>query len=343
MTDYLAHPTIPLEIDPADSLADLLKKMEKTSFQSRNLATALSIWNDMLNDKVLIFMGLAGAMSAAGMRKVVSYLIENRYVDCIVSTGANLFHDMHECLGRYHFLGNPHVDDVELQEQGIDRIYDTYAKEREFRNLDHMIGEFSQTLDVKRPYSTREFFYLLGEKIWSTGKQKGIVTSAYRAKIPIYCPAVADSSVGIAIATKNLKTNRSFNFDVIRDVEETASLVANSPNAAIIAIGGGTPKNFIQQAEVTASIHLGVEATGYKYCIQITTDAPHWGGLSGCTFQESQSWGKINKKARMVAVYADATLALPILATAVSQLMKNKIKKRKKPSFEMGQRLKLKW
>jgi len=343
MSDYLAQPTVPLEIDPADSVSDLLKKMGKTSFQSRNLATAMSIWADMLDDKVLIFMGLAGAMSAAGMRKVVSYLIENRYVDCIVSTGANLFHDMHECLGRYHFLGTPQVDDVDLQEQGIDRIYDTYAKEREFRNLDNMIGEFAQTLDLKRAYSTREFFYLLGEKIWKLGKQKGIVTSAYRAGIPIYCPAVADSSVGIALATKNMKTNRPFNFNVIQDVQETASLVADSPNAAIISIGGGTPKNFIQQAEVTASIHLGVEATGYKYCIQITTDAPHWGGLSGCTFQESQSWGKINKKARMVAVYADATIALPILATAVSQLVKSKIKKRRKPGFEMGPKLKVKW
>ncbi len=343
MKDYLAQPTIPLEIDPADSVAELLQKMGKTSFQSRNLATALSIWNDMVKDKVLIFLGLAGAMSAAGMRRIVSYLIENRYVDCIVSTGANLFHDMHECLGRYHFIGTHQVDDVELQQQGIDRIYDTYAKEREFRNLDYMIGEFSQNLDLKRAYSTREFFYLLGEKIWSKGRQKGIVTSAYRAKVPIYCPAVADSSVGIAIATKNLKTNRPFNFNVVQDVEETAQLVANSPNAAIITIGGGTPKNFIQQAEVTASIHLGIEATGYKYCIQITTDAPHWGGLSGCTFQESQSWGKINKKARMVAVYADATIALPILATAIAQLTKTRIKKRKKPSFEMGQRLKIKW
>src|SRR5574341_2295219 len=279
-------------------------------------------------------------MSAAGMRNIISYLIENRYVDCVVSTGANLFHDMHECLGRYHFIGSPHVNDVELQKQLIDRVFDTYAKEMEFRDLDALIVDFAHNLDLSKTYTTREFFNLLGEKIWKLKKQKGIVTSAYRAGIPIYCPAVADSSVGIALATKNMKTNRPFNFNVVQDVQETASLVADSPNAAIVSIGGGTAKNFIQQAEVTASIHLGVEATGYKYCIQVTTDAPHWGGLSGCTFQESQSWGKINKKARMVAVYSDATIALPILATAVSQLVKGKIKKRKKPSFEMGPKLK---
>ena len=130
MSDYLAQPTVPLEIDPKDNVAGLLEKMGKTSFQSRNLSTAMSIWQDMLQDKVLIFLGLAGAMSAAGMRRVVSYLIENRMVDCVVSTGANLFHDMHESLGRFHFIGHHQVNDVELQERGIDRIYDTYAKER---------------------------------------------------------------------------------------------------------------------------------------------------------------------------------------------------------------------
>src|SRR4030066_1806278 len=174
--NFLSQPTQPLEIDPTLDLDELLGKMENISFQGRNLGKALSVWKDMLNDEVAIFLGSAGAMSAGGMRNIVSYLIENRMVDCVVSTGANLFHDMHESLGRFHFIGHHQVNDVELQERGIDRIYDTYAKEREFRNLDHMMGEFSQTLDLKRPYSAREFFHLLGKKIWSVGKQKGIVT-----------------------------------------------------------------------------------------------------------------------------------------------------------------------
>ncbi|MGH7889345.1 MAG: deoxyhypusine synthase family protein, partial [Thermodesulfobacteriota bacterium] len=172
--NFLARPTQPLEIDPSLDLDELLGKMENISFQGRNLGKALSIWKDMLNDEVAIFLGIAGAMSAGGMRNIISYLIENRYVDCVVSTGANLFHDMHESLGRFHFIGSPHVDDVELQKQLIDRVYDTYAKEMEFRDLDSTIVEFAQNLDKSRPYTTREFFNLLGEKIWRMKKQKGI-------------------------------------------------------------------------------------------------------------------------------------------------------------------------
>src|SRR4030066_650808 len=341
--NFLSQPTQPLEIGPSRDLDELLGKMENISFQGRNLGKALSVWKDMLNDEVAIFLGIAGAMSAGGMRNIVSYLIENRYVDCVVSTGANLFHDMHESLGRFHFIGHPHVIDVELQKQLIDRVYDTYAKELEFRDLDNMIGEFAQTLDLKRAYSTREFFNLVGEKIWKMKKQKGIVTSAYRARITIYCPAVADSSVGIALATQNHRHKKSFTFDVIKDVQETALIVANSPNTAIISIGGGTPKNFIQQAEVTANIHLGYEAWGYKYCIQVTTDAPHWGGLSGCTFQESQRWGKIRHYARMGAVYCDATIVLPILVTALAKNLGKNFSKRKRPSFVFENGFNVKW
>src|SRR5574341_255602 len=341
--DFLSRPTQPLEIDPALDLDELLSKMENISFQGRNLGRALSIWQDMLKDEVAIFLGVAGAMSAAGMRNIISYLIENRYVDCVVSTGANLFHDMHECLGRYHFIGSPHVNDVELQKQLIDRVFDTYAKEMEFRDLDALIVDFAHNLDLSKTYTTREFFNLLGEKIWKLKKKKGIVTSAYRAGIPIYCPAVADSSVGIALATHNHRNQKSFTFDVIRDVQETALIVANSPNTAIISIGGGTPKNFIQQAEVTANIHLGYEAWGYKYCLQITTDAPHWGGLSGCTFQESQSWGKIHQDARMCAVYCDATIVLPILVTALAKSMGKSIGKRKKPNVVWEGGFNVKW
>ena len=341
--DFLSRPTQPLEIDPSLDLDQLLERMENISFQGRNLGKALSVWKDMLNDEVAIFLGIAGAMSAGGMRNIISYLIENRYVDCVVSTGANLFHDMHESLGRFHFIGSPYVNDVELQKQLIDRVYDTYAKEMEFRDLDSTIVEFTQSLDLSRPYTTREFFNLLGEKIWKMKKQKGIVTSAYRAGIPIYCPAVADSSVGIALATHNHRHKKPFTFDVIKDVQETALIVANSPNTAIISIGGGTPKNFIQQAEVTANIHLGYEAWGYKYCIQVTTDAPHWGGLSGCTFQESQSWGKIRHDARMCAVYCDATIVLPILVTALAKSMGKNISKRKRPSFVFENGFNVKW
>lgn len=338
----LSHPTVPIQIDPKDNLDQLLEKMGKISFQGRSLSSVYSIWKEMLKDECVIFFGLSGAMSAGGMRELVTYLIENRFIDCLVSTGANLFHDIHESLGRLHFIGAPWVDDVTLQKHGIDRMYDTYAKEMEFRNLDAFIGEFTGNLDSSEPLSTREFFYLLGEKIAPMVKKKGIAVSACKSKLPIYCPAVADSSVGIAIATYNNKHKKKFYFDLIKDVTETAYLVANAKNTAVISVGGGTPKNFIHQAEVTASIHLGYEAPGHKYAVQITTDSPHWGGLSGCTFQEAQSWGKIQDEAQMATVYCDATIALPILVTALAQSMGQYVKtKRKIPQFDMGTELKL--
>jgi deoxyhypusine synthase len=328
MNKFLKNPTLPLEIEKAKNTAQLLENMSGISFQGRNLSTALSIWREMLKEDMVIFLGLAGAMIPAGLRQVLVYLIKNRLIDCLVSTGANLFHDCHESLGRVHWRGTHQVDDVELKKAGIDRIYDTFALEKEFRKTDSYIRDFAYNLDLTRPYGTREFLYLLGEKLSKEMKKEGILTSAYKTKVPIYCPAISDSSIGIALAT-HYKRNR-FPLDVIKDVEELALIVMNSKATGVIYVGGGTPKNFIQQAEITASIMKNAEVPGHKYAIQITTDAPQWGNLSGCTFQEAQSWGKIHRKARTVTVYCDATIALPFLVTALAQSLGNSFKREKR-------------
>jgi len=341
MEKYLSRPTRPLKIKPR-KISKLLEDMEFISFQGRALASALRIWKEMLKDDLTIFMGLSGAMVPAGLREVIAYLIENKFIDCLVSTGANLFHDCHESLGRFHYLGVPHLDDIKLKECGIDRIYDTLARETEFRKTDAwIIQKFLSTLDLSRPYTTREFFYLLGEKLSKVSKKEGILTSAYKSQVPVYCPAIADSSFGIAIAVHNKKLEKSFLFDVIAEVNETAEMVLNSKATGVIYIGGGVPKNFIQQAEVTASFYDDKDL-GHKYAIQITTDAPHWGGLSGCTFQEAQSWGKIHQKARVITVYSDATIALPFLVTALGESAQDLIKKRKFPVFDWKGKFKIK-
>ncbi|HET7102387.1 MAG TPA: deoxyhypusine synthase family protein, partial [Terriglobia bacterium] len=162
--------------------------------------------------------------------------------------------------------------------------------------------------------------------------------SAYKARIPLYCPAIGDSSIGIGIAeNRHLGKNR-FTFDVIGDVLETAHLAGDSPGSAVIYFGGGTPKNFVQQSEVTATFMRNA-SNGHKYAVQVVTDAPQWGGLSGCTFEEAQSWGKIAPDASMVTCNCDSTIAMPILVTAMSE-ERELIKKRKKPVFEMGRELK---
>jgi deoxyhypusine synthase len=331
--EILSRPTRPLMIDRRKSVADLLEKMQGVSFQGRNLATAYQVWRRMLRDRTMIMMGMAGAMVPAGMRRLVVYLIKNRFIDCLVSTGANFFHDVHETLGRFHYQCSPNIDDIALQEKLIDRMYDTLADEEEFREEDALMGRFASTLDHSRPYTTREFLYLLGKELSKRAKEDGIITAAYKAGIPLYCPALGDSSIGIGIAeNRHLGKNR-LTFDVIGDVLETARLAGESPSSGVIYFGGGTPKNFIQQSEVTATF-IRQAHNGHKYAIQVVTDAPHWGGLSGCTFEEAQSWGKIAPDATLATVHCDSTIAMPMLVTALSE-NPTLIRKRKRPIFRM--------
>lgn len=258
-------------------------------------------------------MGLAGAMSAAGMRKIVSTLIERKCIDCLVSTGANLYHDIYESLGYSHYLGTPSANDSELFEIGLDRIYDTYADEREFQKLDEWIGNWAVTKLEDRPYTTREFVHELGREVdrVTKGKASGIVTTATRHNLPVYCPAIGDSSIGLGLAS----VSKNFVFDVIGDVRETGDLVLGK-DTMVLYCGGGTPKNFIQQTEVMVRL-LKRETKGHKWAVQFITDSPQWGGLSGCSFSEAVSWGKIDADGEQVTVHCDATIALPIVVSAV--------------------------
>ncbi len=325
---FLKKRVSPFKVDARTDVSDLLKRMGGTAFQARNLSKAVDVWEEMLKTRTTIFFGLAGAMVPAGMREVVVFLIKNRFIDCLVSTGANLFHDIHEILGWYHWQGSPYVNDEDLRDAGLDRIYDVYGVEEEFNASDRYIYEFVDKLE-KRPYTTREFLYLMGKDLARRGKKEGILTSAYRAGVHIYCPAIADSSIGIALG---LRDGDNFIFDVIGDVKETAELTASARASGVIFIGGGIPKNFIQQTEVTANMMCKV-SPGHKYALQITSDSPHWGGLSGCTFEEAQSWGKIARDSKRVTVNCDATIALPLIVTALAQRMKGV--KRKLPRMDL--------
>ncbi|MFH2011975.1 MAG: deoxyhypusine synthase [Pseudomonadota bacterium] len=339
MKSFLHTPVSPITLDENSDVQKLVEGMGKTAFQGRNIATATDIWRSMIKDETTIFLGLAGAMVPAGMRMLIASLIKNRLVDCIVSTGANLFHDCHETLGRLHWQGSPHIDDLDLFEKGIDRIYDVFALEKEFERTDNFVEKWVVELEQDRPYTTREFLYLLGEKLSKEGTEEGILTSAYKEGIPVYCPAIADSSIGIAIAMgKQAKTN-SLQLDTITDILEITEIVSSSKSTGVIYIGGGVPKNFIQQAQVVARFLDNDRNDGHKYGIQISTDAPHWGGLSGCTFKEAKSWGKIASEALCVSVYSDATLAFPLIASATFSSSNEILKDRKSPSFKMGRKL----
>ena len=332
--ELLSIPTRPFAIGADPSAASVLERMEGTAFQGRQLGRAFQAWKAMLGDRCSILMGMSGAMVPAGMRRLVVYLIENRLIDCLVSTGANFFHDIHETRGFYHYQGSPATDDVALADNLIDRMYDVFADEARFREHDKWIGEFAASLDQSRPYTTREFLYLLGCELARTAPEDGIVSAAAKAQVPLFCPAIGDSSIGIGIAANRHDGRNRLMFDVVGDVLEITRIVAESPDTGVLYFGGGTPKNYIQQTEVVAII-MNTGKKGHKYAVQVVTDAPHWGGLSGCTFEEAQSWGKIHKDATMVDCHCDSTIAMPLLISGLAQ-HPELIRNRWKPSFAMG-------
>jgi deoxyhypusine synthase len=331
---FLRVPVEPFEVDPRLSADEILARMERVSFQGRNLATARQIWQKMLGADCTIFLGVAGALSAGGMRMLVAYLIQHRYVDCVVSTGANLYHDLHETRGRRHYIGSPRANDAELQDGRIDRVYDTYANEDEFVENDDWIAAFTLTLD-RRPYTSREFLYALGQHLWKETRAEGILTAAYRASVPIFCPAIADSSIGMGISQARHRDACAGQVDVIGDIIESTNLVIRRPRTASVVLGGGTPKNFINQATVQAEFYDD-RVGGHQYAVQIVTDVPHFGGASGATLEEAQSWGKLASSAEQVTVHADVTVALPILVSALAASGRDSLAARRLLRFDLA-------
>lgn len=333
-TDFLRKPIRPFRVQPRLTAAELLERMEAISFQGRNLATAGRVWERMLKGRVTIFFGIAGALSAGGLRSAISYLITHRYVDCVVSTGANLYHDLHETRGRKHFLGSPRADDRALQKLRIDRVYDTYADEVEFVQNDEWIAAFALSLE-RRPYTSRELLYRLGERLWKQTRRDGILTAAYRANVPIFCPAIADSSIGMGLSQARHQDATSAQIDVVGDIAESANVVIAHPQTASVVLGGGTSKNFINQASVQAE-YFDPRVGGHRYALQIVTDVPHFGGASGSTLEEAESWGKVASNALRVTVNADATLALPLLVSALSTRAARIVRRRRAPRFDLS-------
>jgi len=320
----LKHPTHPIEIDPEKSISDLLSEMSLTGFQGRKLGEAADAWTAMLKKREnVIWLGVAGAMVPAGMRNLITYIIRRRMIDVLVTTGATLYHDAYETIGAKHFLGTDQIDNVMLRRHRIDRMYDVYADENKFYQLDVMIEkDFSNRLQSGRPYSTREILHEFGR--WVKGKAKdrdGICVAAHDCDIPVFVPAICDSGLGFSLMFANRRRKRHLIVDHMKDVDESSKITERSRNTSVIIVGGGVPKNFIQQTAVIASYQTRHDRT-HSFAIQFTTDVPQWGGLSGSTFEEAQSWGKYNPRAKMVQCFTDATIALPVVVQGLSQRFK---------------------
>jgi deoxyhypusine synthase len=309
---FLSVPVEQLDLSRTKSTRDLVQAWSKTSIQSRSIYECAQVYENMITDldRPTIMLGLSGALIAGGMRKVIRDLVAAGFVDVIVSTGAILYQDIYQAYGFSHFMGTPHVNDGLLHDLYIDRIYDAYVDEIGFVKTDDAIGEIAARMEPKK-YSTRQFMQFVGERIPSD--PNSIVGTTAKNGVPVFCPAIADSSIGIGLAglyRESRKTGRQFmQLDTIQDNYEIAEIVLKSKKTGSIYIGGGVPKNYINDAAVMLDY-----TRGHSYVFQITTDAPHWGGLTGSTLDEAKSWGKVSKKATRATAYVEATIGLSLVA-----------------------------
>jgi deoxyhypusine synthase len=293
----------------------LVDAMGETAFQARNLGRAAKIYDQMLSDPdCVIILTLAGSLFSAGLKKIVVDMIRNNMVDAIVSTGANIVdQDFFEALGFKHYVGSQFADDNELRELHIDRIYDTYIDEDDLRVCDFTIGDIANNLPPK-PYSSREFIAEMGKWLTINAKNReSVVLAAYEHDVPIFVPAFSDCSAGFGLVHHQYThPDAHVTLDSARDFLEVTKCKLEGKESGILMLGGGVPKNFVQDTVVAAEV-LGFEVNMHKYAIQLTVADERDGALSGSTLKEASSWGKVDTNLEQM-VYGEATVTFPLLA-----------------------------
>ncbi|MBI3939407.1 MAG: deoxyhypusine synthase [Acidobacteria bacterium] len=321
------------------SAADLVDETF-LAFNAGRLREACRLFTErMLEPDVTVGVGLTGALTPAGLgRAALIPLIEHGFIDWMVTTGANLYHDTHFGIGLKMHRGTPHISDVALREEGIVRIYDIFFDYRVLLSTDAFYREVISAAEFQRPMSTAEFHFRVGRYVAGRERALGlerrsILAAAYHHAVPIFTSSPGDSSIGMNVAAKALEGNRLM-FDVSLDVNQSAAIVLNAKRSggksAVFILGGGSPKNFMLQTEPQIQEVLGIDEKGHDYFLQVTDARPDTGGLSGATPAEAVSWGKIDpdRLPDAVVCYLDSTIALPILAAyALSRHKKRTLKR----------------
>ena len=294
----------------------IIESMKKMSFTSRDTAKAAEIYNEMIKDKnCSIFLTIAGSTSAAGCMKLYSDLIKYNMVDAIVATGASIIDmDFFEALGFKHYQGDQFQDDKILRDNYIDRIYDTYIDEEQLQICDKTICEIANELPVKT-YTSREFIKEIGKYLKKNAKKKNsLIEVAYDHNVPIFCPAFTDSSAGFGLVMhQEQNPSKHITIDSIREFRELTEIKLKSKDSGLLMVGGGVPKNFVQDTVVCAEL-LGKKVDMHKYAIQITVADTRDGACSSSTLKEASSWGKVDTS-REQMVFAEATSVLPLIAS----------------------------
>ncbi len=329
--DFLSKEIEHIDISSFDA-RKIISSMEKMSFVSRETAKAANIFNEMINDKdCTIFLTLAGSTSAAGCMHVYRDMVKYNMVDAIVATGASIIDmDFFEALGFKHYQGSQFQDDTELRKNYIDRIYDTYIDEDELQMCDKKICEIADNLEP-RSYTSREFIHEIGKYLKNNSKKKNsLIETAYDNGVPIFCPAFTDSSAGFGLVMHQEKNpKKHLTIDSIREFRELTEIKIRSKGSGLFMIGGGVPKNFIQDTVICAEL-LGKDVDMHKYAVQITVADSRDGACSSSTLKEASSWGKVNM-AKEQMVFAEATSILPLIASDAYH--KGEWKKRDRKNF----------
>jgi deoxyhypusine synthase len=332
--NLLSKPVEHIDITSFDA-RPIIESMRGMSFTSRDLSRAAEIYNMMLKDKnCSIFLTLAGSTSAGGCMKLYTDLVKNNMIDAIVATGASIVDmDFFEALGFKHYQGSQFVDDKDLRDNYIDRIYDTYIDEEELQACDHTIKEIADSLEP-RPYSSREFIAEMGKWLVKNSKKKdSLIQRSYENGVPIFCPAFTDSSAGFGLVVhqvERMKKKKPYlTIDSIADFRELTEIKLQSKASGLLMVGGGVPKNFVQDTVVCAEI-LGHDVEMHKYAVQITVADVRDGACSSSTLKEACSWGKVDTAYEQM-VFAEAGSVIPLLASDAYH--RGYWKKRAKRSF----------
>ena len=327
------------KIDPPEIFADmtvseLIDLFGKTGYNARRLAEAADIMIKMIESDATVCLTIAGAMTPIGFGKIISSMIDNGFIDWIVTTGANAYHDLHFAYDLPIRQGHFDVDDDILYSKQIVRIYDVYIKENEtLQSQDEIVQKDLQNIYLKNKDmdigSTADLSYLLGKNTFENSRypEKSFMVSAFKSDVPVYIPALSDSSIGLNMLP--LMLNEKISISVIQDIAESAAILWKSNKSGGIELGGGVPKNFFQQTGPALYQILKIKEGGHDFIIQLTDARPDTGGLSGATLQEGKSWGKIKTSHKgNVIVYGDSSVYFPILCANLLTKCKPRSKKK---------------
>jgi deoxyhypusine synthase len=320
--DYLIKKVKPFNPKTVKNINDLLIALKDCGFQGRNLGLALDILEKMVSNKnCLTVLTLSGAMVPAGMGELISILIECKLIDVLISTGANITHDLVDAASNVgHYVGSVNVDDDELFKHRINRIYDIFLPEENYDKADIRLLEIIQSsFDEKKIHITPSEFLL---KIGSKLNVDCMLSRAAKNNIPIFIPAFSDSELALKLIKYDIYEGYDFQFDILGDVKKFGDFVKNYKEYGTLIVGGGVPRNWAQQIFPMLDQFDKVIKMGYNYSVRIHTASEYDGGLSGSTFSEAKSWGKYSLESKHVSVWCDATIALPILITGLLQRLK---------------------